>query len=84
MLKTMQLVDYSISQAAEKLGVTPQLLRRLETEGRIPRARRSIDEQQRYGRRYSEADLMLLRAIGVGQRLRRLRRIEDVLEGAAR
>ena len=67
-----------IGQAAQRLGVTPEHLRALEREGRIPPPRRNVN-----GRIYSEYDLALLKALGVGQRPRRLRRPEEVL-GAVR
>ena len=64
-----------ITEAGRQLGVSAGLLRRLEREAKIPPARRD-----RFGARvYSEVDLALLRAIGVGQGLSRLRRVEDVL-----
>lgn len=66
-----------ISEAAKKLGVTPQHLRVLEKAGRIPPARRDFN-----GRVYSEDDLALLRALGVGSRPSRLRTVRDVLESS--
>jgi DNA-binding transcriptional MerR regulator len=66
-----------ISEAARRLNVSPQHLRILEWQGRIPPARRDYN-----GRIYSEADIELLREIGVGSRPRRLRRAEDVVEAA--
>jgi DNA-binding transcriptional MerR regulator len=65
-----------ISEAAKELGVNPQYLRTLEWEGRIPPARRDLN-----GRIYSEFDIALLKSMGVGQRPRKLKRAEDVLEG---
>ena len=64
-----------ISEAAEKLGVTPQYLRMLERQRRIPLARRDFN-----GRIYSEFDIALLRGIGIGRRPRRLKRADEVLE----
>ena len=64
-----------IGTAAQQLGVTPEHLRVLEREGRIPQARRDFN-----GRIYSELDIALLRAMGVGQRPRRLRSAEEILE----
>lgn len=64
-----------ISEAAKALGVSPHHLRVLEYQGRIPAARRDYN-----GRIYSEFDLALLKALGVGTRPRRLKRVEDVLE----
>ncbi len=46
----------------------------LEKTGRIPPARRDYN-----GRIYSEADIALMRALGVGSRPRRLRRIDDLV-----
>jgi DNA-binding transcriptional MerR regulator len=64
-----------ISQAAEMLSVTAGYLRLLERQGLIPPARRDT-----FGNRiYSETDLALLRALGIGQRPRRLRSIEELL-----
>jgi DNA-binding transcriptional MerR regulator len=65
-----------ISEAAKELGVNPQYLRTLEWEGRIPPARRDFN-----GRIYSKFDIALLKSMGVGQRPRKLKRAEDVLEG---
>jgi hypothetical protein len=65
-----------IGEAAQQLGVTPQHLRMLEWEGRIPPARRNLN-----GRVYSEFDIALLKRMGIGTRPRRLRRAEEVLEG---
>jgi DNA-binding transcriptional MerR regulator len=67
-----------IGRAARRLGVTPEHLRALERKGRIPPPRRDFN-----GRVYSEYDLALLKALGVGRRPRRLRRPEEVL-GALR
>ena len=66
-----------ISRVAKELGVTPQHLRMLEWEGRIPPARRDYN-----GRLYSDLDIAILRAIGVGQRPRRLKTPVEVM-GAA-
>jgi DNA-binding transcriptional MerR regulator len=55
------------------LGVTPEHLRALEREGRIPPPRRDLN-----GRVYSEYDLVLLKTFGVGRRPRRLGRLEEV------
>ena len=57
-----------------ELGVSPQHIRMLEWQGRIPPARRDYR-----GRIYSEFDIALLRSMGIGSRPRRLRRVEDVL-----
>ncbi len=66
-----------IGAAAEALGVTPHYLRILEYQGRIPAVRRDLN-----GRVYSEFDLALLKALGIGARPRRLKRAEEALEGA--
>lgn len=67
---------FHISEAAHRLGVTPTYLRALEAQGRIPPARRDFN-----GRIYTEFDIAVLKRIGVGQRLRKLRRTEEVLGG---
>jgi len=69
--------DVHIGEAARRLGVSTTLLRRLEREGKVPPARRDFN-----GRVYSEYDLALLKALGVGQRPRRLKRPEELLEAA--
>jgi DNA-binding transcriptional MerR regulator len=66
-----------ISEAAKELGVNPQYLRILEWEGRIPPARRDLN-----GRIYSEDDLALLQALGVGSRPSKLRTVRQVLASA--
>jgi DNA-binding transcriptional MerR regulator len=63
-----------ISHVAEVLGVSPQYLRILEYQGIIPPARRDFN-----GRVYSELDIALLRAMGVGSRPRKLKRAEEVV-----
>lgn len=63
-----------ISEAAAQLGVTPQHLRALEWDGKIPPARRDLN-----GRIYSPADILLLKAMGVGSRPRHLLSAEEVL-----
>ena len=63
-----------ISHVAEELGVSPQYLRILEWQGIIPPARRDFN-----GRLYSELDIALLRAMGVGSRPRKLKRAEEVV-----
>ncbi len=63
-----------ISEAAKRLGVTPHHLRVLEWEGRIPPARRDYN-----GRIYTEFDLALLKALGIGSRPRRLKSAEEVV-----
>jgi hypothetical protein len=64
-----------IGAAAQRLGVTPEHLRVLEREGRIPPARRDFN-----GRIYSSFDIALLKSMGVGSRPRKLKRGEEVLE----
>jgi DNA-binding transcriptional MerR regulator len=73
----MDSVEFHIGEAARRLSVSPKHLRVLEREGRIPQARRDFN-----GRIYSEFDLCLLRAMGVGSRPYRLRSIEEVMEAA--
>jgi DNA-binding transcriptional MerR regulator len=71
----MDSVEFHIGEAARRLSVTPKHLRVLEREGRIPPARRDYN-----GRIYSEFNIALLKALGVGQRPRRLKSAEEVLE----
>jgi len=66
-----------ISEAARQLGVTPQHLRMLEWQGRVPPVRRDLN-----GRIYSDFDIALLRSMGVGSRPRKLKGAEEAL-GAA-
>jgi DNA-binding transcriptional MerR regulator len=66
--------DVRIAEAAQQLSVSPQHLRMLEWEGKIPPARRDFN-----GRLYSKFDIELLRAMGVGRRPRKLKRAEEVL-----
>ena len=63
-----------ISEAAQRLGVSPHYLRLLEWEGIVPPVRRDYG-----GRIYTEFDLALLRSMGVGQRPRKLKRAEEVV-----
>jgi hypothetical protein len=63
-----------IGEVARRLGVTPQHLRILEREGRIPLARRDFN-----GRVYTEFDIALLRSMGVGSRPSKLKRVVEVL-----
>jgi hypothetical protein len=65
-----------IGEAACQLGVTPEHLRNLEREGRIPKPKRDYN-----GRIYSAFDLALLKALGVGDRPRKLKQPEEVLGG---
>jgi len=69
---------YHIGEASRQLGVSPEHLRALERNGRIPPPRRDYN-----GRIYTELDIAILRNLGVGDRPRRLKRPEEVL-GAAR
>jgi len=64
---------FHIGETARRIGCTPEHLRTLEREGRIPLARRDFN-----GRIYSELDIALLRSLGVGSRPRRLKRPEEV------
>jgi len=70
----MDRIEFHIGEAARRLSVTPKHLRVLEREGRIPPARRDFN-----GRVYTEFDIALLKALGVGTRPRRLKRAEEVL-----
>jgi len=65
-----------IGRVARELHVSPQYLRMLEWQGRIPPARRDFN-----GRVYSEFDIALLKNMGVGSRPRKLKRAEEVLGG---
>jgi DNA-binding transcriptional MerR regulator len=73
----MDSVAFHIGEAARQLGVTPKHLRLLEREGRVPPACRDFN-----GRIYTEFDLALLRSMGIGQRPRKLKRVDEVLGGA--
>jgi DNA-binding transcriptional MerR regulator len=73
----MESTVFHIGEAARQLSVTPKHLRVLEREGRIPPARRDFN-----GRIYTPFDIVLLRSRGVGTPPRRLRRADEVLEGA--
>ena len=63
-----------ISKAAKQLEVTPQYLRMLEWEGRVPPVRRDLN-----GRVYSKLDIALLRSMGIGSRPRRLKKSEEAV-----
>ncbi len=63
-----------IAEVGRRLNVSPQYLRMLEWEGRIPPARRDYN-----GRLYSELDIAILRAMGVGQQPRRLKDADEVV-----
>ena len=65
--------EVRISEAARRLGVSGQYLRVLEWQGMVPPVRRDYN-----GRLYSERDIALLRAMGVGKHPERLKRFEDV------
>ncbi len=52
--------NYTISEAAEQVGLGPWTLRRLERQGRIPAARRDPLARARV---YSEDDLTTLKAV---------------------
>lgn len=64
-----------ITEAADKLNVTPHYLRMLEAASKIPPARRDLN-----GRVYTQADILLLKAMGVGSRPRYLLSAEQALE----
>ena len=66
-----------IGEAARLLGCTPEHIRTLERRGRIPPARRDYN-----GRIYSEFDIALLQAMGVGSRPAHLQSLKEVLERA--
>jgi DNA-binding transcriptional MerR regulator len=66
-----------IGEAARLLGCTPEHIRTLERRGRIPPARRDYN-----GRIYSEFDIALLRAMGVGSQPAHLQSLKEVLERA--
>jgi DNA-binding transcriptional MerR regulator len=68
--------ELQINEAARRLNVSPGYLRLLEKQGRIPPARRDTN-----GRIYSELDIALLEALGVGSRPRQLRTTAEVLAG---
>jgi DNA-binding transcriptional MerR regulator len=59
---------FTISQAADQLGVTGARLRFGERLGSLPLARRTAGGQ----RRYTPEDIERLRRLGVGERKRRL------------
>jgi DNA-binding transcriptional MerR regulator len=68
--------EVHITEAGRQLGVGAQHLRQLERLERIPTARRD-----QFGARiYSDFDISLLKALGVGRRPRRLLRLDEVLE----
>ena len=64
-----------IGEATRLLGCTPEYIRTLERRGRIPLARRDYS-----GRIYTQFDIALLRAMGVGSRPARLQPLEEDLE----
>jgi DNA-binding transcriptional MerR regulator len=64
-----------ISEASRRLGVSCQYLRLLEWQGIVPPVDRDYS-----GRLYSEQDISLMRAMGIGSHPQRLKRPEDVLE----
>ena len=66
---------HHIGEASRQLGVSPEHLRTLERNGRIPTPRRDLN-----GRVYTSFDIALLRSMGVGRRPRKLRRADEVLE----
>ena len=67
-----------ISEAAKRLGVHPHYLRLLEQGGRVPEV-----GYDRAGRFYTETDIELLKAIGVGSKPRRLLSADEIV-GAMR
>ena len=73
-MKTIEGDALRISEAARHLGVSAQYLRLLEAEGKIPAARRVFG-----CRVYSNDDVVLLRAVGVGSG-QRLKAFTEVLD----
>jgi MerR HTH family regulatory protein len=71
-------VRLRIGDAARLLGITPHYLRMLEWEGRIPEV-----GYDRAGRFYTQADIKLLKSMGIGSKPRRLKSTEVML-GRAR
>ena len=59
-----------------ELGVSPQHIRMLEWQGRVPQARLDYN-----GRVYSVFYIALLKCLGVGSRPRKLKRPEEVVGG---
>lgn len=74
--------EVHIGEAARRLGVSARYLRMLEAEGRIPPARRGFHGRGVYGRVYTEDDLAMLRALGVGSKPDKLRTVQEVLDGS--
>ncbi len=72
-LKEPKEAEIRISEAARRLGVTAIYLRLLERQGRIPPARRDPG-----GRVYSETDIALLRALGVGSHPGKLKGVNEL------
>ena len=71
MLKERQ--TFTISEAAKKLDVTPTWLRFGERLGSLPLARRTLGGQ----RRYTIEDIERLRRLGVGERKRSLKGLNE-------
>jgi DNA-binding transcriptional MerR regulator len=67
--------DIHVGTASRELWIPLEYSRLLERRGRIPRARGDCN-----GRIYSDADLRLQRALGVGSRLRRLKSAMERVE----
>lgn len=63
-----------IGEVCKELGVTPRYLRRLESQGLVPRPNRNA-----LGRIYGPGDVVLLKVIGVGSRPRKLKHPEEAL-----
>ena len=63
-----------IGEAARRIGCTPEHLRNLEREGRVPAPARDYN-----GRIFTELDIALLKDLGVGSRPRKLKRPEEIL-----
>ena len=65
-----------IGEVCRELGVTPRYLRRLESQGLVPRANRDA-----LGRIYGPRDIALLKGLGVGSRPQRLKSLESFAGG---
>lgn len=64
-----------IGAVVRALSISPEFLRRLEREGRVPSPRRDAA-----GRRlYTQTDLELLQAMGIGKKPQRLKSVAEVL-----
>lgn len=65
-----------IGAVVRALSVSPEFLRRLEREGRVPAPRRDAA-----GRRlYTQNDIKLLKSMGIGKKPQRLKSVAEVFE----